>query len=134
MSWIKLLDNSHFLETLFPNAPPALSCIRVHGVQFHQDGPVLLIDFDLNSYPKSPPAKWLSGEFNTVQVRLMGIDIRELTMTGWSTNNVGRLEFARDEDRTTVKFDAPGCSLQVDAMFVRVDRVSAYHNDANADG
>lgn len=128
MSWIDLLDNSHFLGTLFPKEAPSLSDIRVHRIQLHQDGPVLLLDFDLNHYPASPPAKWLADSFNTVKLRLMGIEIRHVAMTGWSASNVGRLEFAQNAESTTIKFRAPECSLDAELLCIRVDGVSAYHN------
>ena len=132
-SWIDTLDDNHFLRTLFPAEAPALDPIRLHEVQLHQDGPAVSLRFDLQAYPQQPPAKWQTARSNTVQVRLVGIGVREMAIRGWSRNNVGRLVLNGPVNGIVVEFDAAGCRISGVFDRLRVDSVSAYR-DAHREG
>ena len=96
-------------------------------IEFRQDGPVMLIAFDLAEYPRAPPAKW-HADFNTAQVCVMCIGLRSSTVANWSTNNVGTLCFEPLATGVGVRFRSPRCELAADAHSIRVDEVSAYRN------
>jgi hypothetical protein len=131
MSWLDCVDESVFLKELFPDAAPLLTAVRLHEVQFHQDGPRAILRFDLNEFPETPPAKWRAAQSNTVQVRLMGIGISAMHMTGWAANNIGLLAIERGADDVRVAFDSSECSLRAVFEYLRVDGVSAFHSAPN---
>jgi hypothetical protein len=128
MSWLDSVDESVFLRQLFPNAVPPLAAVRLYEVQFHQDGPRVIFLFDLKAFPDNPPAKWRAAHSNTVQVRLMGIGITEMQMTGWAANNVGVFTIERAAEGVRVEFDSSECNLRAVFEYLRVDGVSAYRS------
>jgi len=128
MSWIDLLDDNRFLRTLFPEGDPSLASTRLHELQLHQDGPSVVLRFDLDAYPSQPPAKWQAAQSNTVQVRLVGVGIPELEIRAWSRNNVGRLRIERREPGIEIAFSADGCHVAAVVDHLRVDSVTAYRN------
>ncbi|MCG8417238.1 MAG: immunity 50 family protein [Proteobacteria bacterium] len=129
MSWIDALDNNYFLKTLYPTGAPILDALRLHEVQLHQDGPAISLRFDLNEYPAQPPAKWQAAKSNTVQVRLMGIGVREFVIHGWTSNNIGRLVIKDGTDSIILEFEADKCHMTAVFNHLRVDSVTAYRDE-----
>lgn len=130
MSWISVIDSSQFLATLYPDGDPSLESVRLHGVTLEQNGPSFRIRFDLNDFPSSPPRKWTPGS-NRVQVTLLGVGVRQLSITGWTANNVGRLRIRRMDTGVRVDFVCAGASFDVELDHVRVDAVSAYRDESD---
>lgn len=129
MSWIDVLDHNQFLRSLFPSSDPPLDAVRLHEIKLHQDGPTVILRFDLNEYPAVPPTKWRAAMSNTVQVCVAGITVRELAIRGWTCNNIGRLVFERGVDTIDVEFDAGGCRVAATFEHVWVNSVTAYHKE-----
>jgi hypothetical protein len=130
MSWIDVLDDNQFLESLFSTAVPSLDAVRLHEVQLHQDGPAVSLRFDLNEYPAQPPEKWQMVKSNTIQVRLSGIGVRELVIHGWTNNNIGRLVIKVGTNCIKVEFAAGECRVAATFGHLRVDSVTAYRDEA----
>jgi hypothetical protein len=126
MAWIELLDNPEAVRAIFPAGAPSLEAVRIHDVLLHQDG-MLILRLDLNDYPSVPPKKWVTGHYNTVQVRLMFMDAKRLTIQGWSHSNVGNVEIQRISDGA-VELLFSSSSSQMSGTFqnVRLDGLSAY--------
>ncbi len=130
MDWIDLVGSGEFLRKLFPRAP-SLRGVRVLEVDLHQDGPRALIRFDLNEFPEQPPTKWMQSHANKVQVRLMGIGIRDLGVSGWSANNVADIQvLAAGSDGVRFIANGPGFHFNGDFEHLAVDSVSAYTDAA----
>jgi hypothetical protein len=126
MDWIDLVGSAEFLRKLFPTAP-SLHGVRVLEVDLHQDGPRALVRFDLNEFPEQPPAKWRQSHANKVQVRIMGIGVRELEVRGWSTNNIVDIEIG-PADPDGFRLVAEGAGFHFSGVFENLvlDSVSAY--------
>lgn len=126
MDWIDLIGSTEFLRKLFPKAP-SLHDVRVFEIGLHQDGPRVLIRFDLNEFPAEPPAKWVHSRANRVQIRLMAIGVRELEIRGWSANNIVDIEVAAaSPDGVRVVAQGDGFCLNGHFDHVITDGVSAY--------
>jgi hypothetical protein len=126
MDWIDLVGSAEFLRKLFPEAP-SLHGVRVLEVSLHQDGPRALIRFDLNEFPKQPPAKWMQSRANRVQIRLMGIGVRDMEIRGWSANDVADIEVAAaSPDGLRLVAQGEGFYLKGVFEHVAIDGVSAY--------
>ena len=131
MDWIDLVGSAEFLRKLFPKAP-SLHGVRVLEVDLRQDGPRATVRFDLNDFPQQPPTKWKQSHANKVQIRLMGIGVRDLQVRGWSANNIVDIEIvAADPDG--FRLVAQGAGLHLVAVFehLAVDNVSAYKDTAS---
>jgi hypothetical protein len=105
--------------------------VRVLEVSLHQDGPRALIRFDLNEFPKQPPAKWMQSRANRVQIRLMGIGVRDMEIRGWSANDVADINVAAaSPDGLRLVAQGEGFYLKGVFEHVAIDGVSAYRDAA----
>ena len=129
MDWIDLISRAEFLRRLFPTAP-SLTGIRVHEVSLHQDGPRVVIRFDLNDFPKQPPAKWAA--FNKVQVKLTGIGVNDWEMRGFTTDNISDISIeSAGGAEFTVTAKGEDFFLRGSFDFLFLDSASAYRNERN---
>lgn len=126
MDWIDLIGRAEFLRQLFPQAP-SLQGLRLFEVDLHQDGPRVLLRFDLRAFPEHPPAKWVKDQANRVQVRLLGVGVRALEVRGWTANNIVDIEVAAAPP-TGRRFVARGAGFSLEAVFEHLELtgVSAY--------
>jgi hypothetical protein len=127
MSWLDLIDRNEALKAVFGTTVPHLDSVRLHEVTLHQDGPTIVLRFDLSEFPKDAPMKWLKAGHNTVQVRLVLDDVCQTRIEGWTTNNVGNLSVGSNVPAgVRVEFLAGQATLFVVSRFARLDGVSGY--------
>ncbi|GID25666.1 Imm50 family immunity protein [Paractinoplanes brasiliensis] len=86
--WTQALGNPEGILTVYGGDVPELVAVSVHELTIERDGPSLTVTFDLPSYPADPPAKWVRGRFNVVQVRLRLFGLTDLEVSGFSTDPV----------------------------------------------
>ncbi len=127
MSWVSFLSNSKPIESVY-SEPPPLTDVRLHEVRLHQDGPRLSLRIELGSYPLDPPQHWLSAKCNRVQITLMVIGVTNLSLGGWSTDNVGDIEFGRDGHGLTLSLLRSQMQLACNGDFLEVEKLSAYRS------
>jgi hypothetical protein len=126
MDWIDLTGRAEFLRKLFPLAP-SLRGVRVHEVSLQQDGPRVLIRFDLNEFPSQPPPKWIQAGANKVQIRLMCIGVQRWVMRGWTANNIADIRMEAAVGGLRLTSHAKGFSCRGAFEHVLIDAVSGYH-------
>ena len=130
MNWTQLLKNPEAIAQIFGSAP-SLEQVKIAEIVFHEDGPRLLLRFDVTTFPTNPPEKWLKGGFNQAQLRLMCLGVRSVTQRGWGTTNRVDIDLSVDEPNR-IRLITRNGQLQLDALFdiLVVDGVTAYRNDA----
>ncbi len=127
MKWVDMVENSEFLQKLFP-VPPSLTGIRILEVCLHQDGPRLTVRLNLNEYPNDPPPKWVGAAANRAQLTLMCIGVRDLELRGWSTNNLVDLRLEEVKGGVRLHADSNTFVLHGEFDAVRVDQIAAYQD------
>ncbi len=132
MSWIKLLENPQGITGIFPDGPSLTGC-DIMEVICHRDGPRVIVAFDLPDYPSAPPKRWRRDDANTVQLRLQLMDVSRVELTQWTGSNLADITLIRTQDGN-VEFRAQNMSVGVLVVsrFLRLDRISAYHNALRA--
>lgn len=130
MRWLEHVDESIFLRQLYPEVDPDLSCVRLHELQLHQDGPRVILRFDLTEFPSAPPPKWRAAQSNIVQVRLMGIGVAAIRIAGWAANNLGSMRIERGGSGIDIEFSSAECRAIATVEHLRVDSVSAYRAES----
>ena len=111
MCWIECVGNRKPIETLY-SKPPSLNGVRVLEVTLHQDGPRVSLRVDLNEFPDRPPRKWTAGGFNRVQLILVLIEVRSLSIQGWSLNNVVDAILERTSDGVVLRLHGRGTAIE----------------------
>lgn len=133
MSWLKFCDNPESIYRIFDDNGLSNDCVSVQEVCLHRDGPCLRIVFDLMSYPKRPPTKW--NKFNTVQVSLNLIGVRDLEISGSGVNIVGDL-VARTTEGKLVEFEFTAIHGKLHligkADVLRIESISGYLNETRS--
>lgn len=131
--WLHSVDGAEGLRAIFKDVEPSLAAVRLHEVTLHQDGPTVVLRFDLAELPPAPPSKWQKAGLNTVQLKLSLEGVREVTLSGWSKNNVGPLVISDgDPEGLILEFTGEESKVRVACDIARVDRVSAYYDSAKA--
>ena len=152
-AWTDHIIDSRPIKDIFDEHCPSLTNVNLHEVTLHQDGPTLLLrfDLDLSEFPTDPPKKWVTQRANTVQLRLKALDVKELSIIGAATTMTSTVTLTSedpliDDDEATnlhaTHVDAPQpqsairlrvigdtCNINCLANFVYVDRSSAYKQD-----
>lgn len=129
MNWLEILDDQSPIRAIFGNEVPALVNINLHEVILHRDGPSALLRFDLEQYPKSPPEKWRLARFNRIQLKLLMIGIRDLSIVGFLSNCVTTLDIFDDVGLIRVRTLGDIVKIDIAADNLRVDSVSAYREE-----
>jgi hypothetical protein len=125
MNWTDCIGNKKPIENLY-SVPPSLNGVRVLEVSLHQDGPFVSIRINLNEFPDAPPKEWVANGFNRVQITLMFIEVEDLKIRGWSSNNIVDVVIERRSDRVSVIMRGQGTEIEGVFSFVEVEKVSAY--------
>lgn len=151
-AWTDHVIDLRPIKAIFGEHCPPLTNVNLHEVTLHQDGPTLLLRFNLDplEFPADPPKKWVIQRANTVQLQLKALDVRELSIVGAATTMTTTITLTSekldvDDEATnlyTTHVDAPQpqsairlrvtgdrCDINCPANFVYVDRISAYKQD-----
>ncbi|MCF6525064.1 Imm50 family immunity protein [Streptomyces sp. JJ36] len=127
MSWTTILSDAGGIDHVYGGYPPELAQVRLHEVTVHRDGPRVTLRLDLPLYPQSPPKKWLTQGFNTVQINLMLVGVRGISLLGFSANPLVDVEIRETGSGCVeVKIDAPELKFSATGMSLLVSNVSAY--------
>lgn len=124
--WLDLLEDATSLRSLYGNYTPSLEPVHLHEISLHRDGARVNLRFDLEEYPKDPPKKWRILGFNTVQVQLALIGIRELSLRGWSSRMDAKMSLSREVDCLRVIMSTSFMAIDIKAEWAMMVKVSAY--------
>lgn len=123
--WTRYLQNPRAIESLYSECP-SLRDFDLFGVSLDREGPIVRVRGNLSTFPSRPSPRWPAAA-NRVQLTLALSGISELSVTGWSTENVGDLSFAEAEPGgTRVVFASRDCRIECVARWIDVESVSAY--------
>ncbi|RJT46685.1 Imm50 family immunity protein [Rahnella woolbedingensis] len=125
--WTDYLVDSQHIDSIYHDDKPSLNNVDIHEIIFHRDGPKISIRMNLNEYPSSPPKKWVLQKFNTVQLTLTLIDIKDVNMSGWiNTNYVADASIEIINDNIFMKLDSVSLKFIAKAKFMDVESIVSY--------
>ena len=125
MNWIEHLIDSEQILAIFGRSPN-IENARLFQVQLCQDGPIATLNFEIDDYPSNPPKKWLLRRSNRVQLALTLIDVAELSIFGWTLDNIGEFCFSKEDDWITVKFISSSTNIEIRARFLDLKKITDY--------
>jgi hypothetical protein len=125
-AWLDLLSDASAIRAIFGDQIPTLEDIDVHEVVLHRDGPRVLLRFDLQQFPTNPPRKWELAGFNRVQLKLLAVGVRELSIVGLQSEC--KLSLSLFEDGSLIRIRTRKGEMKIDiaADCLLIDSVSAY--------
>ncbi|WP_076842588.1 MULTISPECIES: Imm50 family immunity protein [Protofrankia] len=125
-SWPDVLDDPRSIQAIYDDRTPPLESVVLHEISLHRDGPRVVLRFDLPEYPTHPPKKWLNQGLNVVQIQLMLIGIRDLSLRGWSHESSVNLSLERQGDAVRVAASSGSTTINISAEAASIVSVSAY--------
>jgi hypothetical protein len=126
LSWTEFVADATPLTAIFGEQVPSAKGWVLHDLLLSRDGPELRFRVDLPGYPIQPPAKWRAAGFNTVQLQLAVIGVRDLSLRGLATSMIGDLGLSRREGAIALTFSGEGVQVEALVDSLLVTRVSAY--------
>lgn len=125
--WAELVEDQRGIRAIFGGQAPDLRSISLHELSLDRDGPQLVLRFDLNKFPDTPPRKW--QRFNTVQLELSFIGVRDVNIAGWGTEIKTDLRFWRADDGIfVVELEGGGIRVSARALAAMIRKISAYED------
>ena len=131
VSWSDFLLDASSLVAIFGARDLRQDQLTLHEVVVSRDGPEVRLRFDLPEFPTDPPQKWVAQGFNTVQVTLSLVGVRNLSLEGLSTEMVVMLEISELDAGIQLNIIGDGIALTASADAAVLGRVSAYMNSTD---
>lgn len=131
--WADFLTDSAALYAIYGDELPALSQIDLHEILLHRDGARVSFRFDLPDFPKAPPKKWKESGFNRVQLKLLVVGIRDVSIKGWPPEGNCNFVIFSNGQSISLKVEDGGLSVHLDADYLCLDGVSAYRSERGTD-
>lgn len=125
-NWLDSLDDSRPVRAIYGDYLPSLTAVVLHEICLHEDGPRATLKIDLSEFPSRPPRKWLQEQLNTVQVELMLIGIRRLSLRGWINGPVVDLSITREEALIHVFTSSELPAIDIWSDWAMISRIAAY--------
>lgn len=125
-SWMDLLDDPTSVRAIYGDDVPSLESVHLHEITLHSDGARVTLRFDLSRYPADPPRKWQVQGFNTVQIQLVLLEVRELTLHGWRNRIDAALSLTKEDGGLRVVGSADSVAIDIKGEWATVAKISAY--------
>jgi len=128
-NWITFSKNTQGLFEIFSKEEfPDVSSISLHEIIFNRDGPAVTLNFDLGSFPKTPPKKWAESGYNTVKLKLAAIGVTRVLLDGLFTNMSGKLAAEKLNEACSLTFtmDSGRSLLHIECVALVIVSMSAY--------
>ncbi|MEI7378206.1 Imm50 family immunity protein [Dickeya chrysanthemi] len=127
IDWTDFLIDKMKVSSIFGDERPCLNNVDLHEVLFHRDGPKVVLRFNLDSYPLKPPKKWVLNKYNTVQLQLSCIDVKDVSLSGWvETKYLSSISIFKSDGLINVCVKSEPFSLNIVSSFLDVSSVTAY--------
>ncbi|WP_165425643.1 Imm50 family immunity protein [Streptomyces sp. BK022] len=133
MSWTSLVYNAQGVIAIYGGDPPPLSNVRIREVRLQEDGPTVILRFDLPVFPENVPKKWVAQGFNTVQLEISFGGIRSLSVEGIATEVVADVAIS-EGDGVTLVVASPVMRVEAAAQTAFLAKVSAYWDGGEEGG
>ncbi|WP_422519383.1 CPCC family cysteine-rich protein [Streptomyces sp. 5.8] len=128
-SWLEFVDNPEIVRAVYgEQAAPGLDGVTVREVRWLEEGPSVLIRFDLAEYPDAPPREWLEGRFDTAQVELRLLDAAVALDAGRGSTSDGSITVGKGDEAAAlhVRLDAKSIRARVHAQRAVVQGLTGY--------
>jgi hypothetical protein len=122
--WTAFLENSEAISSIF-DQEPSLQGVRLMKVQLSEDGPTVDLKVVLPDFPAHPPKRWLPLIANTTILELQLMGAVQLSIAGWTTNNLVDIKFDRSPNgQLKITLRGDGIDAEVVCLGVRVAHLS----------
>ena len=133
-SWRKFTMNPEAIASVFGEFDPSLSDVKLSKGEFSDEGPTLLLSFEINDYPSNPPTRWNRAPSNLVVIQLQCLGVQSLSMGMNSEFGKISCQMSKDEGGLIeIHISGNSTTALVRCGFIRINHVTPYLRDSSLD-
>lgn len=127
--WMEMLVNPEGLKAAFGDEAVTLDAIDLHELTLHRDGPSATLRFDLASFPRQGPKKWMGQGFNRVQLQLELSGLVSCSIQGWERQCRMDLSLVQRDGQLALSGRCGQVAIELQGAFLLVKAMSAYQHE-----
>jgi hypothetical protein len=126
MHWLDAIQNPEAIKQIF-EVPPTLGDVEVVSVLISRDGPTVEVHLALDETPNRLSARLKTIHANAVTLKLQLLEVDELTLEGWATENRASIDIAAN-DAKNIEVSIKGSTMRFrcHCRWIRIDGVTPY--------
>lgn len=120
-------DGSTFFNQIF-TTPISIGTIELFNITIDNSRPTIILEFDIEQLPDSPPAKWKKTHFNTCRIGLNCGDISNLLIKNIPTKGKLNISITKNENLFTINASNQNSLIEFTTKFPLLCGPSVYLN------
>lgn len=126
--WRDLLENPAAIASVFGEADPDLSAVRLHGIDVAEGGSFLTVKFSVRRELDRLPNRW-GSKVDEISIELQCLALVEASMSIRSGDSTVRCEFTNDSVSGRALRIRGATDVSIRCGFVRVNHIVPYVAD-----
>lgn len=132
--WRSLLENPAAMNSVFGEADPDLSDVRLVGISISEGGSLLTLNLAIKQAPVRQPARWRSSSANTISIELQCLGLEEASIVARSGDSIVSCEIEKEyEAGRVIRIVGASTDVVIRCGFLRVNRIVPYAVDYSQD-
>lgn len=124
-------DNTIFFNKVF-TYPVKIGCVALFSLSIDNDSPNIILEFDIQELPDSPPEKWIKARFNTCRIGISCAGITDLEIKNIPNSNPLKMMINKDQDFFAVVAKSDTSSIEFKAKYISLCGPSVYFCDPDS--
>ncbi|RON53858.1 Imm50 family immunity protein [Pseudomonas frederiksbergensis] len=120
-------DGSTFFNQIFTTSI-SIGTIELFNITIDNNRPTIILEFDIEQLPDSPPAKWKKTQFNTCRIGLNCGDISNLLIKNIPTKGKLNISITKNENLFTINASNKNSLIEFKTKFPLLCGPSVYLN------
>lgn len=122
------IDGSIFFNQVFKTSV-AIGLVELFTVSIDNNRPTIILEFDIEELPDTPPEKWKKAEFNTCRIGLNCSEISNLTIKNIPTKEKLNVTITQSENIFTIHASNSSSIIEFTTKSPLICGPSVYMND-----
>jgi hypothetical protein len=125
------LDRTIFFNKVF-TYPVEIGEIKLFSLIIDNDRPNIILEFDIQELPDSPPEKWVAAGFNTCRIGISCAGLTDLEIKNIPNANPLKMVITRQQNLFEVDARSATSSIKFNAKYVSLCGPSVYFCDPDS--
>ncbi|MHC8380130.1 Imm50 family immunity protein [Pseudomonas sp. LB3P14] len=126
------IDGSTFFNQVF-NTPVAIGTIELFTISIDNSRPTIILEFDIEELPDSPPIKWKKSEYNTCRIGLNCGGVNNLMIKNIPTKEKLNITITKQENTYRIHASNSSASIEFTTKFPLLCGPSVYMNNNDSE-
>lgn len=132
--WRSLLENPAAMNSVFGEADPDLSDVRLVGISVAEGGSLLTLKLAIKQAPARQPVRWKPNSANSISFELQCLGLEEASIIARSGESIVSCAIEQDREAgRVIRMVGPSTNVVIRCGFLRVDHIVPYAVDYSQD-